>query len=125
MFSSPPPLAKPSRIFHPALRVYQIWGTREGVGKTIFSTVLAWAAARGRRAKGARDHVGYMKPLTTGDFSQAEHIRVRSAFFKLMQGKSIPPFFHTKALFHQHVAPGLLTVRTEISSLMPLCRTTC
>lgn len=107
------------RIFHPALRVYQVWGSREGVGKTIFSTVMCWAAARAKRAKGVQDHVGFMKPLTTGDFAESEHVRVRNAFHKLLEGKTLPNFFMSRVLFHQQKyedGSKMLTVRTEPSS---------
>ncbi|KAF3767906.1 hypothetical protein M406DRAFT_70009 [Cryphonectria parasitica EP155] len=94
-------MQSPSRIFHPALRVYQIWGTHQGVGKTVFSTILAWAAARSKRAKGARDHVGFLKPLTIGKLQASDNEVVQRAFFGLLQGKTLPTFFKSRTLFHQ------------------------
>lgn len=99
-------------IFHPALRVYQIWGTRQDVGKTIFSTALCYAASRGRRAKGARDHVGFLKPLSVGAFDQSESFRVLAAFRLLLQGKTMPAWFHSKTLFHQQDLFGQASPRT-------------
>lgn len=107
-------MLEPGGIFHPALRVYQIWGTRRGVGKTVSSSMLTWAAAKVRRAKGARDHVGYVKPLDIGHLGQADHLVVRLMHNKMMRGKNMPHFLNVKSIFHfaatvgaQDLAPRL------------------
>ncbi|PTB63121.1 PLP-dependent transferase [Trichoderma citrinoviride] len=61
----PPPLAAP---LWRSLRTYQIFGANTEVGKTVFSTLLAKAAAR-RSAPGG---VAFLKPVSTGPDSEAD-----------------------------------------------------
>lgn len=83
-------------IFHPKLRAYQIWGTRQGVGKTLASTILCIAAGMIRGSKGAFYNVAFSKPYYDGDnLDEADQARIKYAFFKWREGR-MPKWFDTR-----------------------------
>lgn len=98
-------MSKHNNIFHPNLRVFQIWGTHSGVGKTRFAEIMCWAAARIRRAKGARERVGFMTPIMQGSLHKAERLRVNRTIASLL-GNHMPKWFKSTTLFHQRVQDG-------------------
>lgn len=91
-------------MFFPGLRVFQIWGTRQGVGKTVASTILTWTAAKIRRGKagsGYRDYVGHLKPIRSIDFGLSDTEQLLRLMHKMMQGHPLPTWFQSRVLFHR------------------------
>lgn len=55
----------------PKLRAFQIYGANTEVGKTIFSTALCRQAAKRLDSK-SNSGVNYIKPVSTGEFQDAD-----------------------------------------------------
>lgn len=92
-----PSMASANAIFYPSLRAYQIWGTRQGVGKTIASTILCLGAIQRRGPKGAFYNVAFSKPVDDAKYlEELDYSRLKSVFFTWRKGKALPQWFDTR-----------------------------
>ena len=85
-----------------SLRAYQVYGANTDVGKTIASTILCKAL----RKQFAKDHVWYLKPVSTGPQSEADDLHI-SRFAK---GVSTKCLFQFDDAVSPHIAARSMSV---------------
>lgn len=80
-------------IFHPKLRAYHIWGTHQGVGKSVASIIFMLSIATvGRGPKGAKYNIAYQKPVDFDPDPDPDKVTLAIMRSKISQGSLPKPF---------------------------------
>lgn len=102
-------------LLWPSLRALQVWGANTDVGKTVLSTILCLGAGHRR----PREGVYYLKPVSTGPYSDADIAHVRKAYKRLQPiNASKSDWFASSNIvqYDDPVSPHIAAAKSELVS---------